>query len=164
MSSYPFKVSPSNLRPRSHHWLRSSTTTVQLPKLRCSAALASATSRCRWQPPAKIEELYAATDGNNFAAINAPTAGAREARCAALSAPPAPLRSLGLGLERSGPGPTPGEAPIQLYSLATPNGWKVGLLLEELEEAGVDAPYDAHPVNIGSVTASLLLPKLEPRL
>ena len=104
------------------------------------------------KPPANIEELYAATDGNNFAAINAPTAGAREARCAA-----PPLRPLhcthSLGLELSGPGPTPGEAPIQLYSLATPNGWKVGLLLEELEEAGVDAPYDAHPVNIGSVRA-----------
>ena len=52
-------------------------------------------------------------------------------------------------------GPTPGEAPIQLYSLATPNGWKVGLLLEELEEAGVDAQYDAHPVNIGSVCSRI---------
>ena len=32
-----------------------------------------------------------------------------------------------------------GEHPFQLYSLATPNGQKLGILLEEL---GV--PYDAH--------------------
>merc|ERR1712185_522687 len=37
-----------------------------------------------------------------------------------------------------------GDAAFQLYSLATPNGMKVGILLEEL---GVD--YDAHVVNIG---------------
>ena len=73
-------------------------------------------------PPDKIEELYAATEGNNFAAINAPTAGAREE---------VPLPE--------------GDAPFQLYSLATPNGWKVGILLEEL---GI--PYDAHVFNIGS--------------
>ncbi|CAE6932824.1 yghU [Symbiodinium sp. CCMP2456] len=34
---------------------------------------------------------------------------------------------------------------LMLYSLATPNGWKVGILLEEL---GVS--YDAHVVNIGA--------------
>ena len=38
-----------------------------------------------------------------------------------------------------------GPAPLQLYSLATPNGWKVAILLEEL---GID--YDAHIVNIGA--------------
>ena len=37
-----------------------------------------------------------------------------------------------------------GSSPFQLYSLATPNGQKVGILLEEL---GV--PYDAHVVSIG---------------
>lgn len=31
-----------------------------------------------YKPPAKVEELFAATDGNKFASINAPTAGARE--------------------------------------------------------------------------------------
>ena len=63
------------------------------------------------------------------ASINAPTSGARD---------------------ESGAGPTRGTADLQLYSLATPNGWKVGILLEELEELGVSAAaYDAHPVNIG---------------
>ena len=42
-----------------------------------------------------------------------------------------------------------GEHPLQLYSLATPNGVKVTVLLEELLEAGHDAEYDAWLVNIG---------------
>ena len=43
-----------------------------------------------------------------------------------------------------------GEHPLQLYSLATPNGVKVTVLLEELLEAGVaDAEYDAYLINIG---------------
>mmetsp|Transcript_389 Transcript_389/g.884 ORF Transcript_389/g.884 Transcript_389/m.884 type:complete len:334 (-) Transcript_389:14-1015(-) len=74
-----------------------------------------------WIPPPKIEDLYAATTGNNFSSINAPTAGARKQQ---------PLPK--------------GSADFQLYSLATPNGWKVGILLEEL---GID--YDAHVINIG---------------
>lgn len=52
-----------------------------------------------WKPPAKIEELFAATAGNKFAAINSPVAGARE--------------------DRDLP---QGTAPVQLYSLFTPNG------------------------------------------
>ena len=32
----------------------------------------------RYKAPAKVEELFAKTDGNKFASINAPTAGARE--------------------------------------------------------------------------------------
>ncbi|MEM6905879.1 MAG: glutathione-dependent disulfide-bond oxidoreductase [Pseudomonadota bacterium] len=36
-----------------------------------------------------------------------------------------------------------GEHPLQLYSLATPNGVKVTVMLEELLEAGHDAEYDA---------------------
>jgi hypothetical protein len=52
-----------------------------------------------WSPPAKIEELYSHTDGNQFSAINAPTSGAR--------------------VQKDVP---PGTAPFQLYSLATPNG------------------------------------------
>eukprot|EP01035_Chromulina_nebulosa_P017637 gene17637-23215_t len=72
-------------------------------------------------PPNKIDSLYSVTLGNNFAAINAPTAGARE--------------------QKELP---EGSAPFQLYSLSTPNGQKVGILLEEL---GID--YDAHVINIG---------------
>ena len=42
-----------------------------------------------------------------------------------------------------------GEHLIQLYSLATPNGQKVTIMLEELLAAGHDAEYDAYLVNIG---------------
>ncbi|CAK9098954.1 Disulfide-bond oxidoreductase YghU (GSH-dependent disulfide-bond oxidoreductase YghU) (GST N2-2) (Organic hydroperoxidase), partial [Durusdinium trenchii] len=77
--------------------------------------------RPHWVPPSHIEDLYNRTDGNQFAGINQPTAGPR--------------------YEAELP---KGSAPLQLYSLATPNGWKIGILLEEL---GVS--YDAHVVNIG---------------
>lgn len=70
----------------------------------------------KWNPPLKVEELFEATAGNKFASINRPTAGPRE--------------------EKNVP---VGDAPFQLYSLATPNGQKPGILLEEL---GID--YDAH--------------------
>ncbi len=42
-----------------------------------------------------------------------------------------------------------GAHPLQLYSLATPNGVKVTILLEELLEAGHDAEYDAWLIDIG---------------
>lgn len=42
-----------------------------------------------------------------------------------------------------------GEHPLQLYSLATPNGVKVTVMLEELLEAGHDAEYDAWLIKIG---------------
>jgi len=43
-----------------------------------------------------------------------------------------------------------GEHPLQLYSLGTPNGQKVTIMLEELLEAGVqDAEYDAYLIKIG---------------
>jgi len=65
--------------------------------------------------------------GGRFASINAPTAGARE--------------------EKELP---VGEHPLQLYSLGTPNGVKVTIMLEELLEAGVTgAEYDAWLINIG---------------
>eukprot|EP00457_Paulinella_chromatophora_P011725 gb/GEZN01011881.1/.p1 GENE.gb/GEZN01011881.1/~~gb/GEZN01011881.1/.p1 ORF type:complete len:322 (-),score=23.71 gb/GEZN01011881.1/:123-1088(-) len=73
-----------------------------------------------WVPPESIDALYAKSSGNKWASINAPTAGAR-------TQVPLPM----------------GDAPVQLYSLATPNGWKVGIMLEEL---GID--YDAHIINI----------------
>src|SRR6476469_6305448 len=43
-----------------------------------------------------------------------------------------------------------GKHPFQLYSLATPNGVKVGIMFEELLEKGHrDAEYDAWPIRIG---------------
>jgi GST-like protein len=43
-----------------------------------------------------------------------------------------------------------GRHPLQLYSLATPNGQKVTILLEELLAAGFGgAEYDAWPIRIG---------------
>src|SRR5215218_8113699 len=43
-----------------------------------------------------------------------------------------------------------GAHPLQLYSLATPNGQKVSIMLEELLEKGHrDAEYDAWPIRIG---------------
>ncbi len=65
--------------------------------------------------------------GGRFANINRPTAGAREER-------ELPI----------------GDHPFQLYSLATPNGVKATVMLEELLEAGhAGAEYDAWTVNIG---------------
>lgn len=64
--------------------------------------------------------------GGRFASINRPTAGAREER------------ELPLGAH-----------PFQLYSLATPNGVKATIMLEELIEAGYSgAEYDAWTINI----------------
>jgi len=65
-------------------------------------------------------------NGGQFASINAPTAGAREE----------------VKLQR-------GAHPIQLYSLGTPNGIKVTIMLEELLQLGRDADYDAWLINIG---------------
>ncbi|MDU0356268.1 glutathione-dependent disulfide-bond oxidoreductase [Paraglaciecola aquimarina] len=43
-----------------------------------------------------------------------------------------------------------GQHPFQLYSLATPNGVKATVMLEELLEAGIsEAEYDAYLINIG---------------
>ena len=42
-----------------------------------------------------------------------------------------------------------GQHPLQLYSLATPNGIKVTILLEELLQAGHAADYDAWLIEIG---------------
>lgn len=65
--------------------------------------------------------------GGQFANINRPIAGATHER----------------ELPR-------GRHPLQLYSLATPNGAKVGIMLEELLAAGFkDAEYDAWLIRIG---------------
>lgn len=43
-----------------------------------------------------------------------------------------------------------GKHPLQLYSLATPNGVKITIMLEELLAKGIDAAeYDAHLIKIG---------------
>lgn len=59
------------------------------------------------------------------------------------------------GVNRPVAGPTHeeelplGAHPLQLYSLGTPNGKKVTILLEELLESGIgDAEYDAHLIDI----------------
>ncbi|MFL2096708.1 glutathione-dependent disulfide-bond oxidoreductase [Marinilactibacillus psychrotolerans] len=42
-----------------------------------------------------------------------------------------------------------GDQPLQVYSLGTPNGMKVAILLEELKEAGLEgADYDLYKINI----------------
>lgn len=64
-------------------------------------------------------------NGGQFASINKPTAGAQ--------------------FDRDLP---VGKHPLQLYSLATPNGQKVTIMLEELLEAGHDAEYDAWLIRI----------------
>jgi len=44
-----------------------------------------------------------------------------------------------------------GRQPLQLYSMATPNGQKVTIMLEELLALGhAGAEYDAWPINIGT--------------
>lgn len=71
-------------------------------------------------------EVWTYTEnGGKFAGINRPTAGAREERDLPV-----------------------GEHPFQLYSLATPNGVKAGVMLEELLEAGHAAEYDAWTIEI----------------
>src|SRR3954447_13189411 len=65
--------------------------------------------------------------GGQFASTNRPVAGAT---------PDQPLPV--------------GKHPFQLYSLATPNGQKASIMLEELLERGHgDAEYDAWPIRIG---------------
>ena len=76
--------------------------------------------------PAKVWE-WNTENGGQFAAINRPTAGATHDK-------PSPV----------------GKHPLQLYSLATPNGVKVTVMLEELLAAGhKGAEYDAWLINIG---------------
>jgi GSH-dependent disulfide-bond oxidoreductase len=75
-----------------------------------------------YEPP-KVWK-YESSSGSKFT-MNRPTAGAR--------------------FEKELP---IGKHPIQLYSLGTPNGQKVTIMLEELLEAGKNAEYDAWFINI----------------
>lgn len=64
--------------------------------------------------------------GGKFAAINRPISGATQEKALPI-----------------------GAHPLQLYSLATPNGQKITILLEELLAVGQSgAEYDAHLINI----------------
>lgn len=63
--------------------------------------------------------------GGQFASINRPVAG--------------PTHETNLPV---------GKHPLQLYSMATPNGVKVTVMLEELLALGLDAEYDAWPIRI----------------
>ncbi|WP_299492394.1 glutathione-dependent disulfide-bond oxidoreductase [uncultured Shewanella sp.] len=66
-------------------------------------------------------------NGGQWASINRPDAGAR--------------------FEQALP---VGEHALQLYSMGTPNGQKITIMLEELLALGVaEAEYDAHLINIG---------------
>ncbi len=76
----------------------------------------------------KLPEVWTWEDetGGKFSSINRPTAGAQ--------------------FERELP---IGKHDLQLYSLGTPNGQKVTIMLEELLEHGVQqASYDAHQIEI----------------
>ncbi|MEM7084098.1 MAG: glutathione-dependent disulfide-bond oxidoreductase [Pseudomonadota bacterium] len=76
-----------------------------------------------YTPPAVWQ--WDQASGGKFAAINRPIAGATHDR-------ELPV----------------GEHPLQLYSLATPNGVKVTMMLEELLELGKAADYDAYKIDI----------------
>ncbi len=76
-----------------------------------------------YQPP-KVWK-HTAPSGGEFASINHPTAGSR--------------------FEKELP---KGKHPLQLYSLGTPNGVKITIMLEELLAAGYSAEYDAHLIDI----------------
>lgn len=81
-------------------------------------------SNQEYKPP-KVWQWQQQGSGN-FSGINRPTAGARD--------------TIELSV---------GKHPLQLYSLATPNGAKVTIMLEELLALGHSgAEYDAWPINI----------------
>lgn len=84
----------------------------------------SADKKTSYTPPAVW--TWQGKSGGEFANINRPISGAIKEK--ALPA---------------------GKHPFQLHSLATPNGMKVTIMLEELIEQGIAAAeYDAYPVNI----------------
>lgn len=76
--------------------------------------------------PPKVWTWDQNKDGGRFAKINRPISGATHEKALPV-----------------------GKHPLQLYSLATPNGVKVTVMLEELLEAGhTGAEYDAWLINI----------------
>lgn len=76
--------------------------------------------------PAKVWAVNS-ENGGTWATINRPISGATHDK------------ALPVGLH-----------PLQLYSMGTPNGQKVTIMLEELLASGIsEAEYDAHLINIG---------------
>lgn len=75
--------------------------------------------------PPRVWTWDAGKTGGAFASINRPIAGATHEKDLPV-----------------------GEHPLQLYSLATPNGQKVTIMLEELLELGMNVEYDAWPIRI----------------
>ena len=70
---------------------------------------------------------YDSENGGEWASINRPDSGARHEQTLPV-----------------------GDHPLQLYSMGTPNGQKVTIMLEELLAAGVsEAEYNAHLIRIG---------------
>ena len=89
-------------------------------------------------PPGYVPDAVWKPDlsaGGAFGSINRPTAGART------------IKELQVGAH-----------PLQLYSLGTPNGQKVTILLEELVDLGRIASYDAWNISImaGVIPLSLV--------
>jgi len=81
-------------------------------------------SNAEYTPP-KVW-TFNAENGGKWAGTNRPTAGATQEKIL-----------------------PKGEHPLQLYSMGTPNGVKVTIILEELLEMGFsEAEYDAHLINI----------------
>lgn len=79
----------------------------------------------KYVPPAvwKMEN----SDGGQWSSINRPDSGSRHQQTL-----------------------PKGKHPLQLYSMGTPNGQKVTIMLEELLAIGIkDAEYDAHLIRIG---------------
>ncbi len=78
----------------------------------------------QYDPP-KVWQ-WQADNGGKFASINKPTAGATHDQTLPV-----------------------GKHPLQLYSLATPNGQKITIMLDELLAMGIsEAEYDAYMINI----------------
>ena len=79
--------------------------------------------------PPKVWEFNEGENGGKFASSNRPTAGARH--------------------EQTLPVGNVSERPLQLYSMNTPNGIKINILLEELADLEVaGAKYDAYKIDI----------------
>ena len=78
----------------------------------------------QYQPP-KVW-THDAESGGKWASINRPVSGATHEKTLPV-----------------------GDHELQLYSMGTPNGQKITIMLEELLALGKDAEYDAHMIKIG---------------
>lgn len=78
----------------------------------------------KYTPPAVW--THDAENGGKWASINRPISGATHEKILPI-----------------------GKHPLQLYSMGTPNGQKITIMLEALLALGKDAQYDAHMIKIG---------------